>query len=403
MLKPRVELEKKLIKFFINIEDSKVRQEYYLQLEEKYNISIGMSSDIITMRKDLSEYNEFVLFAITSVVDNNSIKKYFTEKEISLYSDKKLKNTKIKFPIRLPMFQVTDDQWIGVSSAQFLMQLREKQYVNYNAETQRALERMLSDGKEIFRPSVDQPALKEITQAYKDKIFIPNTISLNISQDDEDAEFTYNEETHELIIKNIKAFDIFDGYHRYLAMAANYDQDNSFDYPIELRITNFSVSKAKQFIFQEDHKTKMKKIVSKTFDQYNSGNIIIDKINSDPSSNLYNNINLTTGVVNKADMSAAINRLMLYAQAIKRAQVITKSKELKNKLNDFTEEYVDYLDHKWKRYEIYLIIYGIENNYTNQQIKKAINLITKDQIKILSNGELRKRECKIIEEVYSNV
>lgn len=186
-------------------------------------------------------------------------------------------------------------------------------------------------------------------------------------------------------------------------MAANYDQDNSFDYPIELRITNFSVSKAKQFIFQEDHKTKMKKIVSKTFDQYNSGNIIIDKINSDPSSNLYNSINLTTGVVNKADMSTAINRLMLYAQAIKRAQVITKSKELKNKLNDFTEEYVDYLDHKWKRYEIYLIIYGIENNYTNQQIKKAINLITKDQIKILSNGELRKRECKIIEEVYSNV
>ena len=84
-----------------------------------------MSSDIITLRKNLSEYNEFILFAITSIVKPDQIKKWFTDREIKNYSKQKLKTSKIKFPIKLKMFEVTPDQWIGVSSAQFLMKLRD--------------------------------------------------------------------------------------------------------------------------------------------------------------------------------------------------------------------------------------------------------------------------------------
>ena len=52
-----------------------------------------MSSDIISMRKYLSEYNEFVLFAIASVIDENKIKLYFTEREIEMYSNQTYKGT----------------------------------------------------------------------------------------------------------------------------------------------------------------------------------------------------------------------------------------------------------------------------------------------------------------------
>jgi hypothetical protein len=64
LLKQRQLLEKELAAIFSNFEDTKQKQEYYKELESRFNIPIDMSSDIISMRKYLSEYNEFVLFAI---------------------------------------------------------------------------------------------------------------------------------------------------------------------------------------------------------------------------------------------------------------------------------------------------------------------------------------------------
>jgi hypothetical protein len=187
-----------------------------------------MSTDIMSQRKDLSEYNEFILYAVTNVVKPEEVNKFFTESEIKLYDGKKYDTSTIQFPLKLHLIKITDEQYIGKTTAQFLMQLREKQLINYNAETQRVLRIMLKGGTKILRPYVDSKAVSEIEEYYADRIFIPNMITLNINLDDEKADYHYDEKEEILKISDISSFDIVDGYHRY---SDTYESDlkNSFD------------------------------------------------------------------------------------------------------------------------------------------------------------------------------
>lgn len=400
MLKPRNLLEKELSALFGNLEDTKQKQEYYQILEQEYNLPIDISSDIITMRKYLSEYNEFILYLITTVVTPDKIKTYYTPREIEAYSGQKYHRVKISTQLDLPMFAVTEDQWIGVSDVQFLMRLREAQAINYNADTQRALKAVIRGENVVYEPSVNYHAVEEIAESYAQNTFIPNTISLNINIDDETTELTF--EDNVLHIKNFKYFDIFDGYHRYLGMARNFDKNHDFNYPIELRITNFSVTKAQHFIWQEDHKTKMKKVDVAALDKYNSGNMVADRLNKDPECNLYNLINLKNGLVHAGLLSIAINRCYFNTRTkIERKDIIKVSKIIKTQLNTFTDEYDQYLDKKWNRYETWLIIFGIYNNYSPVQIKAAIDKISNEQKKLLENADdLKNKQLRLMEEIY---
>ena len=403
MLKQRQLLEKELAAIFSNFEDTKQKQEYYKELESRFNIPIDMSSDIISMRKYLSEYNEFVLFAITSVIDENKIKLYFTEREIEMYSNQTYKIPRIAPQLHIPMFRVADDQWIGVTDVHFLMALRGSQAINYNSNTQRALEAVVRGKKVVYIPSVDYRAVNEIAEAYAENRFIPNTISLNIDVDDEDTELIF--EDNVLHIRKFKSFDIFDGYHRYLAMARNYDADHDFNYPVELRITNFSVTKAKQFIWQEDHKTKMKKVDAASFDQYNAGNIIVDRLNKDPDFNLYDRVNLSDGLIHSGLLSIAINRYYFNTRnKVDRKDIIKVFKNLKAALNQFTEEYDKYLEKRWEKYEIWTIVYGIYTGHPMPEISQAIKNYNNEQIRIINkSSDLMKKQKDIIKEVYCDV
>ena len=380
MKKNRTDLEKYLIKKICAENNTYYFQQKYIELESEFNIPINMSSDIMSLRKDISEYNEFILFAITKVVDDKKIGEYFTDKEIEMYANGKYTPDKIKFPIELQMLKVADDQYIGVTSAQFLMQLREAQLINYNADTQRALRIVYNGGKTVFRPYINASAVKEIKQAYADKTFIPNTISLNINLDDEKADYHYYEKTCTFKINSLTAFDLFDGYHRYLGMAGNYDKDDQFDYPMELRITLFSVGKAKQFIFQEDHKTKMRKVESSTFDQYDAGNIIVNRLNSDPENYLNGNINLQDGLINSGILGQTIDKLWFKKTKPDRKEIIEVTKTIKTKLNMFLDAQDRYVEKKWQPHEIIIIFYGFSHNYSNEQIMNAIHNISKDNV-----------------------
>ena len=401
MLMDRKQAENKLAFYLVSVDDFKQRQKWYMELAQKYNIPIDLSSDIISRRKDLSAINDFMLYAITDVVNPEWIPTFFTKNEINnLYSGKKYIPETIKFPIELPMFAVTEDQYIGVSSAKWLMQLRDAYLINYNADTQRALEMMLKGEMVIFRPFVNESSVREIAELYKERDFIPNTISLNINLDDENADYYFKDNV--LVIKNITQFDIFDGYHRYLGMARNYDADHNFDYPIELRITMFSVGKAKQFIWQEDHKTKMRKLDADTYDQSDVGNQVISRLNNDTDFNLNGEIALRGGHVNASIFTQLVKHLYFGKNPTKK-DVINVTKVLKLQINNFVEDYEEYLDKEWERYEIHIILYGLSKNYSNDAIYKAIHKITPEQIKVLhNNNKLNKTGLSIVKEVYEN-
>lgn len=386
------------VKYQTNPDDLKIRQKWYIELSKQYDIPISISSDIISRRRDLSEYNEFILFAITNIVKPDLVSKFFTEKEIKLFRGQKYKTETIKFPIELPMFQVTEDQYIGVASAKWLMDLREAYMINYNADTQRALEIMLKGDTAVYRPYVNERSVREIAESFEARTFIPNTISLNINMDDENADYYFKDNV--LVINSITEFDIFDGYHRYLGMARNYDKNHDFDYPIELRITMFSVAKAKHFIWQEDHKTKMRKVDAESYNQNDVGNQVISRLNNDPDFLLHNKITLRGGYIDAGIATQLIKRLYFGKNPTKK-DVIAVSKQLKQSINDFVEEYDEYLDREWTREEVYVTIYGFSKRFDNAEIYDAVHAITPEQAKRLHN-EVRSGAIDVIKEVYGN-
>ena len=404
MLKDRGELENKLTKWMAqNVTHTNgltITQQWCLELSDKYNIPIGISSDIISQRKDLSEFNEFILFAATSVIKPEWVERYFTPQELALYSDKKYLVEEIKFPIKLHLIKITDEQFIGKIDAQFLMSLRQKQLINYNADTQRALRIILKGGMKILRPYIDDKAVSEIDSCYADNIFIPNMITLNINPDDEKADYTYDEKSETLSINNITAFDIVDGYHRYLGLGRNYDRDNSFNYPMMIQIATFSIGKAKQMIFQENHKTKMKEEDSSTYNQYDAGNIIVNRLNTDTESYLNGKININDGLISPSILAKIIDKLY-FPKKPERKEVITATKEIKEKLNKFTEDAVEYLEKEWEPYEIIMIMYGLKNNISGLKIYKAIENISEDNKSTLNRiKDINVKTLNILKEVY---
>ena len=104
--------------------------------------------------------------------------------------------------------------------------------------------------------------------------------------------------------KHPTIMDILDGYHRYISMSEIVREDPTFDYPMMIQIVSFSEEKARQFIFQEDQKTQMKKVDSAAMNQYNPANTAVAKLNTDPNSNLRGEIVKTTGKIDPSFLAA---------------------------------------------------------------------------------------------------
>ena len=183
---------------------------------------------------------------------------YFSEFSKILKSQYPQEGDKIDIP-PIKCIPVSEDQYIGVvpNAATFFKELRSKNLIRYNPETQRPMQKVKGD-KELYKITIDPKAIRSIRECYKNKDYVPNTITLNINPN-EDTIFEYDKEKSELTFKNLYYFDITDGFHRYRALCQEKDLDDKFDYPMEIRITRFEPQKATYFVWQEDQKVPMKK------------------------------------------------------------------------------------------------------------------------------------------------
>lgn len=382
MLKNKVLLEKYLEEKCIYIAaDVEISNKIYNYAKEKYNINKGLTSDIICLRVSLGEISEFILFCILDSIEyitkpkEVKIKEFFTEQEISMYKKSTYDIKGIKFPIRFKMIQISFDQWIGKIDIDTLMLLRNAQLINYNVSAQRTMKRIVRGEKEIYRITLNESSVKSITEMYKKEAYIPNTLTLNIPEE-LDSEFYYDDEANELVINKLEHFDITDGYHRYISACRCFDSDNNFNYPMELRIVNFSENKANMFIYQEDQKTKMKKLDSNSFNLNNAGNIVAEKVNQNPISNIRGKISRNNGLINYGEFAQLINYFYFknIAKEKEQTRIITTTKEIINKFNILTEYNTDYLSKKYTFKELFIIIY-IYKEYSNLDDNKMCKLI----------------------------
>lgn len=326
-----------------SIGNKNVMRERADHMLSEYNIPIDVSTDVLTTRVDVCDASTPLLFALLMTIDKNKSSLYFTDTEAKTLEKQVLKETKPSFPIKWDMVEVSDDQWIGKITVQDLMKLRDARLIKYNENTQRTLKRVINNGFEYYQIAINRNAVNAIINSYNSDAYIPNTITLNIP---ETTDFKY--ENGKLIIKDIEAFDILDGYHRYIAMSNIYNVNKKFDYSMELRVVCFSEEKARQFIWQEDQKTKMSKMDSDSFNQNNPANQVINLINQ--STLLKNVISRNTSAINAGLASSMIDRLYFNTNKVINRKMIVEAKDkLIKRLTALIDSDPGIFDVKWDR------------------------------------------------------
>lgn len=347
--------------------DKEKQDEFIKTADEKFNMPSGVAMDYIAGRMNVEDADILHLYILAySAGGTDLIDKIFTESEIRGLEGERLDNNEVMFPIRIPAIQVANDQWIGSCDVVFLMKLRDSQLINYNTNAQRTMQRIIHSGNEYFKIAINKTAIRKIESSFKSGIFIPNTITLNIPETEDD--FKYDSSTRELIIYSLKAFDIADGYHRYLAMSQLYEKDNSFNYNMELRIIHFPDSKTKQFIFQEDQKTRMKKLDSESMNTMLPANRIVDRLNADPGFDFAHQISRNGGKINYGEFSAVISYFYKKNPNEEDAPfIINTANKIKSDFNDLYERNTSLMDGKIDFTELMMIFYCITNS-ENQEI-----------------------------------
>lgn len=329
------------------------------ELVKEKDLPIDLVVDVLTMRDNIEVLIEPIAYAFGKKFSMR-MESYFNKVEIESMRNWKYKAEKLTFPLEFPMIQIADDQWVGRITVAELMKLRDVQIINYNENTQRVMKRVVKGNEEYYTIKLNRRAIASMEQLFKSGTFIPNVITLNMP---EDTVFDYDEYTSMLLIRKLSHFDITDGYHRYIAMSNLYNVDKDFDYPMELRITNYSEDKSRQLIWQEDQKTKMSKVDSNSMNLNVAANKVVQKLNVDPLFNLSGSVN-ANGIINSAELSEIIRNTYFQASNTTSKQkevqeIIRAEKEIRDGLNCITENNMALLEKRWNRWFLYSAIYNI--------------------------------------------
>ena len=389
MLQDKYILATKMREYFSKIgANTEELQDLYKRLNKNWNLPVMLSSDIISNRRSLDDYHESIAYWITKEVNSDIIPKFFTKNEIKTFDEMRYEDDEDKpiFPMKLQALQLADDQWITTMTIQELMNLRRHSYIHYNAETQRALKLTIKDGEVTYEPYVNPKAVREMRNLLCHGSFIPNVITFNISDNDEKADVVYKNGT--LYIKDLTAFDITDGYNRFKAFETFYDNNPEWQFTIGVMITMFSVYKAKQFIHQEDQKTKMRKIDSDTYNQIDYTNQVIRRINEDPTCDYFHQLDGAGGNI----MISIATRSLKYRlkHLIKtNADVIRTSKEIVNKLNELKDYKPELLERHWSMVETGIIFSIIYDTNTSDIVYVLDNITKEDRDRFLLNSTAR--------------
>ena len=343
-------------------------------ISKKHSIPFEQVTDLLTLRVPVSISDDTIAYALGEEFDV-PLDKYFSKDEITKLSKWKYKAAEFKFPIEFNMVQVNDQQWTGKITVAELMKLRDSQIINYNTNTQRVMKRIVKGNEEFYQVVVNEKAIKSMMEMFKKRIFISNTITLNMPEDTvcEFEETDNDTGMGTLVIKKMEHFDIIDGYHRFLALSELYNLDNTFEYTMELRITNYSEDICRQFIWQEDQKTKMSKIDSNSLNLESSANKVAAKLNADPIFNLSGSINSSGGCINLSEFAEIVRatyfqKSNIFSKQKELQDIIKAEKDLRNGINLVTEEHTELLEKTWPRTFLYSLVYNIYCGETHDRL-----------------------------------
>lgn len=284
----RAELEQKLLRYFEehHFDNQTINQFDELMWNNHHYLD---AKTVFIGSSNISDLSDEELFWFAHLVQNFSkgtkninVKRYFSDREEKLYIKSKANDPKESiYPMEFHAQRVGFDQWVGTITADRLMELYNSQVINYNIETQRnPVVKYNRAGEEQLEINVNKKSVESIRMLMRNNLFISNTITLNVREDDDENEIDFDEYNGILILKNGR-FDIIDGYHRYQAIIREKINNPNFVYNMIVMFTNFDTNKAKRYIAQEDKRNKINATYASSLDDTKYGTQIVNKLNQD--------------------------------------------------------------------------------------------------------------------------
>jgi hypothetical protein len=167
---------------------------------------------------------------------------------------------------------------------------------------------------------------------------------------------------------------------------------------MEIRIINFTDEKTRQFIFQEDQKTKMAKVDSNTMNTSRHSNITIDRLNEMSGFDLNGQIGRNTGTVSYTGLAEVIEYFYFREKKnYSNINIIQAANDVKVKLNTLTGYDINYLTKPLGVKELAIIFYVFS---IEKDAEKACMIIDK----ALNNNIAQKiKQTKVAKPMFNSI
>ena len=368
-------------------------------LVNNYGLDLGAVFPYLTLKEQPAAWSLPIKRVIClELFSEDELNKIFTPEEINKIQNTIFDNERdsIKFPLVFrPVIKIREDQYSTKITGREIIKYLNANLLRYNEMMQRTMKVVTIAGTKYYQQVINPNAVNNMEKLFTNKEFIPNTLTFNAP---EYATLNYDEETYTLTIDDIDAFDITDGYNRIVALRRACEKNEELDYVMELRITTFSINKARQFIHQEDQKTHMKKVDSRSFDQSNYGNQVSQMLSRDELADIvkYN------GIIPFARLSNVINVIWFNNKDIsyKKSYLVNIRNKIFDGITKLLYENPDLFDTIWDRYEVAAAIYLISIDQLNEKNFVSLSKEIEKNYPKRSEGIYTKRDITRISKIF---
>lgn len=389
-------LEDQLLKVLNTLTNKKLQE---LQLAcMKYNLIPSRIIDIIDKRLPIQELGEAELFWICKelydMLQNKILNpdKYFTDAELVQYPKTVLPPLKRKkFPVKFTKVQkIKSNQWQCVIPIAEIVDLKQRQVITYNPNTQRPLIVIEKGEKIITKVDLNKESVNDIMRLMEQGFYNPHHITINMNKD-VDTEPILQGST---IMIESGQLDIIDGYHNYIAATRMKAKNKDFEYNMPVILTHFDEHQAGMYIAQENKKNLINTSYTDSLDITDIGNLITERINDTTSFYLYNRIGKQS--YSQIPFSSLSSIIKYYFKSTKQgAEMSRLVKDVVQYWNSIIDENSELQDRKYIIKDIAIIITCFKYNAQPVTCNRILSIYN-DKINLPMTATTEKYIVKLI-------
>ena len=154
------------------------------------------------------------------------------------------------------------------------------------------------------------------------------------------------------------------------------DKNPDWNYPMEVRIISFDNDRTRNFIFQEDQKTKMRKVDSNSMNMNSNANIVVDRINQDSKFDLKGEISRNGGSISFGELAGLIDYFYFKKKVFDKPVGLVRAnvqQEFVDKFNQLIETNQELFTKHFDFKDLCVIVYGFANDKGSNEIFNALN------------------------------